>query len=62
MKKGRISKDEEKWIQENRDLGLEAIATELDRDPESILGVIKKKVANNSMRLTALFGWKNPKI
>ena len=49
MKRGRISKDEEKWIKDNRNLGLEAIATELNRDPESILGFIKKKVAKNEI-------------
>ena len=49
MKKGRISKEEEKWIKDNRNLGLEAIATELDRDPDSILGFIKKKVAKNEI-------------
>ena len=49
MKKGRISKDEEKWIKDNLDLGLEPIATELDRDPDSVLGFIKKKVAKNEL-------------
>ena len=45
MKKGRISKDEENLIKENIHLGLDRIATELDRDPDSVLGFIKKKVA-----------------
>ena len=45
MKKGRISKEEEKFIRENLNLGFESLATELDRDPESVLGFIKKKVA-----------------
>ena len=46
-KKGRISKDEEKWIKDNLDLGLEPIATELGRDPDSVENFIKKKVAKN---------------
>ena len=45
MKKGRISKDEEKFIKDNLELGFEVLATELDRNPESILGFIKKKIA-----------------
>ena len=49
MKKGRISKDEENWIKENLDLGLEPIATELNREPESVLKFIKKKVAKNEL-------------
>ena len=48
MKKGRISKDEENWIKENLDLGLEPIATELNREPESVLKFIKKKVAKKN--------------
>jgi len=49
MKKGRISKDEEKFIRGNLNLGLDRIATELDRDPDSVLGFIKKKVAKNEL-------------
>jgi len=45
MKKGRISKQEEDLIREKIHVGLDAIATELDRDPDSVLGFIKKKVA-----------------
>ena len=45
MKMGRISKDEEKFIKENLNLGFEEIATEIDREPESVLSFIKKKVA-----------------
>ena len=45
MKKGRISKEEENLIKDNIHLGLDRIATELDRDPDSVLGFIKKKVA-----------------
>lgn len=45
MKMGRISKGEEKFIRENLNLGFEELATELDREPESVLSFIKKKVA-----------------
>ena len=41
MKKGRISKDEEKFIKENIDIGFERLGLELDRDPESVLTFIK---------------------
>ena len=43
VKKGRISKEEENLIKTNIHLGLDRIATELDRDPDSVLGFIKKK-------------------
>ena len=45
MKKGRFSKDDIYYIKENINLGFEEIATQLDRDPSSVLGFIKKKVA-----------------
>ena len=45
MKMGRISKGEEKFIRENLNLGFEALATELDREPDSVVAFIKKKVA-----------------
>ena len=45
MKMGRISKGEERFIRENLNLGSEALATELDREPDSVLAFIKKKVA-----------------
>ena len=45
LKKGRISKDEERFIKENIDIGFERLGLELDRDPESVLTFIKKKVA-----------------
>ena len=45
MKKGRFSKDDINFIKENINLGFEKIATELDRDPESVFGFIKKNVA-----------------
>ena len=49
MKKGRISKVEESYIKDNIDVGFNRIATELDRDPESVLGFIKKKVAKGDL-------------
>jgi len=45
VKKGRISKNEEKVIKERLELGFEAIATELNRTSDSILEFIKRKVA-----------------
>ena len=50
MKKGRISKEEEKFIKESIDFGLDQISTELDRDPDSVLGFIKKKIAKGEMK------------
>ena len=44
MKKGRFSKEEIKFIEENMNLGFKSIATQLDRDPETVFGFIKKKV------------------
>lgn len=49
MKKGRISKHEEKFIGGHIDLGFKKLATELDRDPESVLAFIKKKVAKGDL-------------
>ena len=49
MKKGRISKDEEKFVGENIDLGYEALANKMDRDPSSLLSFIKKKVAKGDL-------------
>lgn len=44
MKKGRISKEEEAWIQQNiGQLTALEIATHLDRDPESVEQFIKRK-------------------
>ena len=45
VKKGRISKNEEKVIKESLELGFEAIATELNRTSDSVLEFIKRKVA-----------------
>ena len=49
MKKGRISKEEEKWIKDNIDVGLNRIATELNRNPDTLLEFIKKKVAKGDL-------------
>lgn len=51
MKKGRISKEEEKFIKGNINLGYKQIATELNREPESILGFIRKKVAKGDISI-----------
>ena len=48
-KKGRISKEEERFIKENINLGYVELATELDRDPDSVLGFIRKKVAKGDL-------------
>ena len=48
-KKGRISKDEENFIRENINLDHNRIATELGRDPDSLLDFIKRKVAKGDL-------------
>ncbi len=45
MKKGRISKQEEKFVLENIEKDHKIVANELSRDPKSLLEFIKKKVA-----------------
>ena len=50
MKKGRFSKEEIKFIEDKMNLGYEQIATELNRDPESVFGFIKKKVAKGEFQ------------
>ena len=49
MKKGRYSKKEINFIKDNIGLGSNRIATELDRDPESVLDFIKRKVAKGDI-------------
>jgi len=56
MKKGRISKEEENFIRENIDLDCNQLAIELDRDPDSILGFIKKKVAKGDLPAPSWLG------
>ena len=50
MKKGRFSKQEINYIENNIDNGPDRIGTELDRNPESVLGFIKKKVAKGDFK------------
>lgn len=45
MKKGRISKDDERLIKENLHLDLKALGVQLNRDPKSLAEFIKRKVA-----------------
>lgn len=45
MKKGRISKVEEDHIREHLEAGYKELATELNRDPDSVLSFIKKKIS-----------------
>lgn len=47
MRKGRISKEEERYIKDNLHIGLNPLCKNLDRDPESVEEFIKKKVAKN---------------
>jgi hypothetical protein len=46
MKKGRISKDEEAFIRDNLHLSPEALGEQMDRDPNSLIEFIKRKVAS----------------
>jgi len=45
MKKGRISKTEESYISKNIEAGYEKIAEELNRDANSVLDFIRRKIA-----------------
>lgn len=48
MKKGRISKEEEEWIEANyKTKGVQEIAATLDRDPVSVSSFIKRKYKYN---------------
>ena len=49
MKTGRISKIEEKFISENIHTDYKELAVELDRNAESLLEFIKKKVAKGDL-------------
>lgn len=46
MKKGRITKQESKYILENIEKDYKIVANELSRDPKSLLSFIKKKVSS----------------
>jgi len=56
MKKGRISKVEEGYIRENIQVGYEQLALDLDRDKNSLLEFIKKKVAKGDLPEPAWLG------
>jgi len=56
MKKGRISKEEEKFIRENINIGCDQLATELDRASDSVLGFIQKKVAKGDLPMPNWLG------
>lgn len=49
MKTGRISKPEEAYIYDNIQLGYKKIAKDLDRNPDSILDFIKRKIAKGDL-------------
>ena len=49
MKTGRISKVEEQYISENIHVPYAKVASELDRNPDSILDFIKRKVAEGKL-------------
>lgn len=50
MKKGRISKQEESYIKENLEAGFEKLAGELNRDPDSVLEFIRRKVVKGDFK------------
>jgi hypothetical protein len=60
MKKGRISKEEERYIKSNIDKGYKAISKEIKRDPESLLNFIRKKVAEGDMNRPSWMDSENP--
>lgn len=56
MKTGRISKPEETYISENINLGYQKIAEFLDRNPDSVLDFIKRKIAKGELKKPDWFG------
>lgn len=50
MKTGRISKPEESYICDNINLGYRKIAQVLDRNPDSVLDFIKRKIAKGEIK------------
>lgn len=50
MKKGRISKQEESYIKKNLEAGFEKLARELNRDPDSVLEFIRRKVVKGDFK------------
>ena len=55
MKTGRISKPEETFIKENVNFGYQKLALSLDRNPDSVLDFIKRKVAKNEIEKPSWF-------
>ena len=50
MKKGRFSKEEQKFIKENHEsLSIEQIATELERDPDSVESYVNSKLGKTAI-------------
>lgn len=56
MKTGRISKPEETYISENIHVGYKKIAQVLDRNPDSVLDFIKRKIAKGEIKKPDWFG------
>lgn len=56
MKTGRISKPEEAYIGENINLGYKKIAEALDRNPDSVLDFIKRKIAKGEIQKPTWYG------
>lgn len=50
MKTGRISKPEEEYINDHIESGYRKIAVDLDRNPDSVLDFIKRKVAKGDFK------------
>lgn len=59
MKKGRISNEETRYIKSNIEKGYKAIANDIDRDPESLLEFIRKKVAEGKIKCPSWMGNQN---
>ena len=59
MKKGRISNEETRYIKANIEKGYKAIANDIDRDPESLLEFIRKKVAEGKIKCPSWMGNQN---
>jgi len=60
LKKGRISKEEESYIKDNLEAGYEKIAQELNRDPNSVLEFIQRKIAKGDFKSPSWLGDHNP--
>jgi len=60
LKKGRISKQEESYIKENLEAGHNNIAKQLNRDPDSVLDFIRRKVVRGDFTPPTWFDSSNP--